>query len=664
MPGIADPSFPIPFVKEFRRFSLDPSNPKLSAQQKADLEFNISLLRSVIILFTSTGAARGVSGHTGGAFDTIPEVAILLSLFEGDKEGKKYLDTVFDEAGHRVATQYLLAALNQVSPRSLSTNTKRLANPQTKKDLAAAQLLNYRTANSRLPGHPELGLTPGVKFSSGRLGHMWPLVNGVALSQSPKAVFCLGSDGSQQEGDDAEAARFAVAQNLNVKLLIDNNDVTIAGHPSVYLKGFSVAKTLEGQGMKVISVQGENVEELWGGIAAAVTHKGPVAVVSNRKMAPGIEGLEGESEGHEAVPVKIAIKYLTERGYGKEVTDILLNMQPSEPVMFHEGSTTDKGANRSQFGEAVNMVLDKLTKEEAAEKVVVIDSDLEGSTGLKAIHKKHPEVFISSGIMERGNFSAAAGFGFNENGKVGVFSTFAAFAEMSISEITMARLNFCSVICHYSHSGVDEMSDNTCHFGVNNFFVDNGLEDSHTTKLYFPADPAQMTAVVQQVFFEKGLRFIFSTRSKVPWILKENSQEKFFGDGYKFVPGVDEVIRPGKAGVIITFGEMLYRSLDAVERLRKEGHDVALINKSTLNVVDEAAMVTYGAQPWVLVVESFNRKTGLGSKMGTWLLERNFTPRYAYMGTTKEGCGGLSEQIPFQGLDSQSIITKAKGLMK
>mgnify|MGYP001602905538 FL=1 len=30
-----------------------------------------------------------------------------------------------------------------------------------------------------------------------------------------------------------------------------------------------------------------------------------------------------------------------------------------------------------------------------------VKSDLEGSTGLKAIHKKHPEVFISSGIMER-----------------------------------------------------------------------------------------------------------------------------------------------------------------------------------------------------------------------------------------------------------------------
>ena len=138
----------------------------------------------------------------------------------------------FDEAGHRVATQYLMSALNG--------------------DLPVERLMDYRAAHSHLPGHPELGFTPGVKFSSGRLGHMWPYVNGVALANPDKVLFCLGSDGSQQEGNNAEAARFAVAQGLNVKLLIDDNDVTIAGHPSDYLTGFTVADTLRGHGVQVL----------------------------------------------------------------------------------------------------------------------------------------------------------------------------------------------------------------------------------------------------------------------------------------------------------------------------------------------------------------------------------------------------------------------------
>lgn len=106
---------------------------------------------------------------------------------------------------------------------------------------------------------------------------MWPLVNGVALANRDKTVFCLGSDGSQQEGNDAEAARLAVAQGLNIKLLIDDNNVTIAGHPSDYLGGFEIHKTLEGHGLKVFTVQGENIDELWSGIAQAISYDGPAA---------------------------------------------------------------------------------------------------------------------------------------------------------------------------------------------------------------------------------------------------------------------------------------------------------------------------------------------------------------------------------------------------
>jgi hypothetical protein len=37
------------------------------------------------------------------------------------------------------------------------------------------------------------------------------------------------------EGDNAEAARLCVAKELNVKVLVDDNNVTIAGHPNEYM---------------------------------------------------------------------------------------------------------------------------------------------------------------------------------------------------------------------------------------------------------------------------------------------------------------------------------------------------------------------------------------------------------------------------------------------
>ena len=307
------------------------------------------------------------------------------------------------------------------------------------------------------------------------------------------------------------------------------------------------------------------------------------------------------------------------------------------------------------------MVLDGLSKGDAARRVMVIDSDLAGSTGLKAIQQAHPEVFVPCGVMERGNFSAAAGFGFGSDGsKQGVFSTFSAFLEMIISEVTMARLNGCSVLSHFSHSGVDEIADNTCHFGLNHFFADNGLTDAETTTLYFPADGEQMKAVVQRVFFQKGLRFIFSTRSKLPYIYKKGNQDLLYGAGYKFVSGKDEFIREGSTGYVVSYGDMLYRSLDAVERLQEGGLDVGLVNKPTLNVVDEESIKIYGSTGFVLVVESIAQKTGLGSRLGTYLLERKLTPKYKTMGATKEGSGGLYEQINEQGLGPDDIMAAVR----
>lgn len=629
--------FPID-LGAYQRITLNPGNPTLTAEQRASLKANIQLCRDAIVFFTATGAARGVGGHTGGPYDTVPEVMIMDALFRGSAE--KFVPIFFDEAGHRVATQYLMSVLNG--------------------DLPAERLMEYRAAHSHLPGHPELGFTPGVKFSSGRLGHMWPYVNGVAMANPGKTVFCLGSDGSQQEGDDAEAARLSVAQKLNVKLIIDDNNVTIAGHPSHYLPGCSTAKTLAGQGVTVLEGDGEDIDDVYKRICAAINTDGPVAVINHRPMCPGIVGLEGSNHGHDVVSVKVAVEYLETHGQQAAADHLKEIKAPKNDAVFL-GSSDKWDANRNVFGDAAVAILGRMSDAERLEKVRVIDSDLEGSCGLIKIHNAFPEIFISSGIMERGNFSAAAGFGM-EKGKQGIFGTFSAFLEMCISEITMARLNNSNVLSHFSHSGIDDMADNTCHFGLNNMFADNGLSDGYPTQLYFPADPNQMRACLETIFFDPGLRFVFSTRSKVPTILDTNGDD-FFGGNYKFVSGKDEVIREGTQGYIVSFGEALYRSLDAVERLKKDGIDVGLINKPTLNVIDEDMMAKLGKSPMVLVVESFNRKTGLGSRFGSWLLERGFAPKYAHLGTHKEGCGGLWEQFPHQGIDPAGIMAKVKSLL-
>jgi len=390
-----------------------------------------------------------------------------------------------------------------------------------------------------------------------------------------------------------------------------------------------------------------------------LTTPGPAALINKRKMANGVPGIEGSPKGHDVIPVGLAVSYLKAQERTAAVKMLEISPQPSkkEPYL---GSSVETAKNRDSFGKIVCDILKDMP--ERKEKILVVDSDLEGSCGLHHIRKAFPEVYIHGGIMERNNFSVAAGFG-SSDGRQGIYGTFSAFMEMVVSEITMARLNQANVLAHFSHAGVDDMADNTCHFGVNNFFADGGLPENDLTRLYFPADVYQLRAVLETVFFQKGLRFIFSTRSGTPFILKENGN-RYYDEAYRFNPAEDEVVRDGRDGFIVSYGEMLYRCLDGVERLRAENINVGLINKPCLNVADEGTLRRIGSAPFVLVVESQNVKTGLGSKFGTWLLERGYSPRYVHLGAVREGHGGLSEQIPYQGLGREDIIGKVRNLLR
>jgi transketolase len=637
---MANETFPIDIGK-LQPLQLDPAVSTLTDAQKATLKHNIQLCRDTIVFFTALAGAKGLSGHTGGAYDTVPELTIIRAFIAN---GTPIVPIFYDEAGHRVATQYLLSVLNGAMP--------------------AERLLHYREYDSGLPGHPEKGLTPGVEFASGRLGHLWAFCNGVAMANPGKAVVLLGSDGSQMEGDNAEAARLSVGKQLNVKVLVDDNNVTIAGHPQEYMVGYDLTRTLSGYGLVTETTLGEDLEALYVDLCRVFADQRPHALVIKRPMAPGIAGAQGSPKAHEVLETEIAIQYLEKRGGYERAIEMLKAAKPAKSPLTYRGSS-GVGKNRDDFGKIVNGILDGMSEADRVAHVRVFDNDLEGSCGLHHIRKKHPEVFVRGGIMERGNYSAAAGFG-SVAGKQAIYATFSAFLEMAISEITMARLNFSNVLAHYSHSGVDDMADNTCHFGINSMFADGGVTPVHgedTTRLYFPVDQHQFAACVKRIFSDPGLRFVFTTRAPVPDILGEDGKSLY--EGKPFEPGKDYIVRatPPGGGYVVAMGETVYRALDAVIRLQEQGVKVGLINKPTVNVVDPQMMKTLAGVPFVLVAEGWNVKTGLGSRFGSYLLQAGFKGRYDHVGTNREGSGGLWQQMGHQGLDPDGIIRAIKALL-
>lgn len=115
-------------------------------------------------------------------------------------------------------------------------------------DLSIDDLKNFRQWESKTPGHPEYGLTPGVETTTGPLGQGFANAVGMALAQSFLAalfnkediklidhyIYGICSDGDLMEGISHEAAALAGHLKLNKLIFFyDDNGITIDGSTSL-----------------------------------------------------------------------------------------------------------------------------------------------------------------------------------------------------------------------------------------------------------------------------------------------------------------------------------------------------------------------------------------------------------------------------------------------
>ena len=106
----------------------------------------------------------------------------------------------------------------------------------------------FRQWESRTPGHPEYGLTPGVEMTTGPLGQGFAHGVGMAYAERLLAerynrpgheivdhyVYSIVSDGDLMEGVSSEAASFAGTHQLGKLIyLYDDNNISIEGNTDV-----------------------------------------------------------------------------------------------------------------------------------------------------------------------------------------------------------------------------------------------------------------------------------------------------------------------------------------------------------------------------------------------------------------------------------------------
>ncbi len=209
------------------------------------------------------------SGHPGTAMALAPLAYVLFKRFLRVNP----LDTAWPDrdrfvlsSGHACVLQYSLLHLCGY-------------------ELALEDLKQFRQWDSRCPGHPERGHTPGIEVTTGPLGQGIANAVGMAMAERFLAdrfnrpgrepvghhVYAICSDGDLMEGISQEAASIAGHFGLG-KLIVcyDDNHITIDGTTAISFDGENHTARMQADGWHVQRVEdSEDVEALQAALAAA-----------------------------------------------------------------------------------------------------------------------------------------------------------------------------------------------------------------------------------------------------------------------------------------------------------------------------------------------------------------------------------------------------------
>lgn len=137
-------------------------------------------------------------------------------------------------------------------------------------DLPLDELKKFRQWDSKTPGHPEYGHTPGVEATTGPLGQGISNAVGMAIAQKYLAqrynkddfkvfdytIYSVAGDGCLQEGVSSEACSLAGHLGLdNLIVIYDDNHITIDGNTELSFSE-DVAARYEAYGWNVIKIDG------------------------------------------------------------------------------------------------------------------------------------------------------------------------------------------------------------------------------------------------------------------------------------------------------------------------------------------------------------------------------------------------------------------------
>lgn len=171
------------------------------------------------------------------------------------------------------------------------------------------ELLTLRKLGSRLQGHPERLRLPGLETTSGPLGSGLSQASGIARAWQmdgvkDRRVYCVMSDGEQEEGNIWEAAQFAAKYRLaNLTAMTDRNNIQIDGPTEHVMPLEDLRAKWEAFGWHVLEIDGHNFTQIIDACRfAKAIENAPVMILAHTIPGKGVDFMEYDFRWHGKAP--------------------------------------------------------------------------------------------------------------------------------------------------------------------------------------------------------------------------------------------------------------------------------------------------------------------------------------------------------------------------
>jgi len=244
------------------------------------------LRRHVITMIATAG-----SGHPGGSLSAADIVTVLyFKVMRHDPKNPQWpdRDRFVLSKGH--AAPILYAALAECGY------------------FPVEELSTLRKLGSRLQGHTDRTLTPGVEMSAGSLGQGLSYGIGMALAgrldKLNYQVYVILGDGECDEGQVWEAAMFAPHHGVdNLTAIVDHNDLQFDGRVCDIMGLEPLTDKWRAFNWHVLEINGHDMGEILKALKKAREIKGkPTVIIAHTIKGKGVSFMEGNVDFHGKAP--------------------------------------------------------------------------------------------------------------------------------------------------------------------------------------------------------------------------------------------------------------------------------------------------------------------------------------------------------------------------